>query len=65
MTLLSVGQNEVGELVPTTRGGAVAARLAHNQEVAGSSPAPATISILTSVNSEVFFVPQNNARLLA
>lgn len=25
-----------------SRGGAVAARLAHNQEVAGSNPAPAT-----------------------
>ena len=28
--------------VSTTRGGAAAARLAHNQKVAGSSPAPAT-----------------------
>ncbi len=30
------------QLAPTTRGGAAAARMAHNHEVAGSSPAPAT-----------------------
>lgn len=30
---------------PLEQGGAAAARLAHNQKVAGSSPAPATISI--------------------
>ena len=32
------------------RGGAAAARVAHNHEVAGSSPAPATISSLNLVN---------------
>lgn len=32
-----------------SRGGAAAARVAHNHEVAGSSPAPATISVLTPV----------------
>lgn len=37
------------------RGRAVAARVAHNHKVAGSSPAPATISTLTSV-LEVFFI---------
>jgi hypothetical protein len=38
-----------------TRGGAVAARVAHNHEVRGSSPLPATISSLTS-KTEVFFI---------
>ena len=32
-----------------TRGRAAAARVAHNHKVAGSSPAPATISTFTSV----------------
>jgi hypothetical protein len=39
----------------SSRGGAAAARVAHNHEVAGSSPAPATISTITSViTAEVF-----------
>ena len=49
------------ESVPTecavnaaTRGGAVAARWAHNPKVAGSSPAPATISTLSLRYTEVF-----------
>jgi hypothetical protein len=40
-----------------TRGGAVAARVAHNHKVVGSSPAPATISTLTSGNRGLFFSP--------
>ena len=45
-TLLQAGTNAPGSGLPNfvSRGGAVAARLAHNQEVAGSSPAPATNS---------------------
>ncbi|KKS73593.1 MAG: hypothetical protein UV47_C0042G0001 [Parcubacteria group bacterium GW2011_GWA2_42_80] len=34
----------------TTRGGEVASRLAHNQEIAGSSPAPATKKFLHGPN---------------
>jgi drug/metabolite transporter (DMT)-like permease len=33
----------------TTRGGAVAARVAHNHEVAGSSPVPATMARICGV----------------
>jgi hypothetical protein len=38
-----------------TRGGAVAARVAHNHKVVGSSPAPATI-INTSPSGGVFIM---------
>lgn len=38
-----------------SRGGAAAARVAHNHEVAGSSPAPATISTLTSKQRSFLF----------
>ena len=38
------------------RDGAAAARVAHNHEVPGSSPGPATISIITSVISTEVFV---------
>ena len=37
------------------RGGAVAARWAHNPKVAGSSPAPATRKICLSVDRQIFF----------
>ncbi len=39
----------------TTRGGAVAARVAHNHEVEGSSPSPATkmISLLIIYTADV------------
>ncbi len=45
-----------GILSKLPRGGAVAARVAHNHEVAGSSPAPATISILSLLNKQRFFI---------
>ncbi len=38
---LSVGYGNIVGLYTTMRGGAVAARRAHNPKVAGSSPAPA------------------------
>jgi hypothetical protein len=47
----------ISEFYQMTRGGAAAARVAHNHEVAGSSPAPATISTLTP-NSEGSFILQ-------
>ena len=43
----------------TTRGGAVAARWAHNPKVAGSNPAPATKNYLFSIanfNASISFV---------
>ena len=44
-----------GQVGSDVRGGAAAARVAHNHEVRGSSPLPATISIITHVNTtEVF-----------
>ncbi len=44
-----------------SRGGAAAARVAHNHEVAGSSPAPATKKLFTSVIlAEVFVLSQNS-----
>ena len=39
-----------------SRGGAAAARVAHNHEVAGSSPAPATKKINTPIFSREFFI---------
>ena len=39
---LTVGYGNIGGLDKPMRGGAVAARRAHNPKVAGSSPAPAT-----------------------
>ena len=47
-----------------SRGGAASARMAHNHEVAGSSPAPATRSTLTSVlTTEVFVYPKSSKKL--
>ena len=41
----------------TTRGGAVAARLAHNQQVAGAIPAPATLRLKKNSRSKrEFFI---------
>lgn len=42
-----------------TRGGAAAARVAHNHEVAGSSPAPATmfeLQIEIGIKVSLFFI---------
>ena len=40
---LTVGYGNIGGLDKPMRGGAVAARRAHNPKVAGSNPAPATM----------------------
>lgn len=48
---------------PTTRGRAVAARVAHNHKVAGSSPAPAT-KIRTSSNDGVFILVMERGSVL-
>ena len=48
-----------------SRGGAAAARVAHNHKVAGSSPAPATKSIFTSViTTEVFVYSRRPKELI-
>jgi hypothetical protein len=48
-----------------TRGGAAAARVAHNHEVAGSSPAPATKKTITSVTTTgVFVYPKSPKELV-
>lgn len=43
-------------VLPISRGGAVAARVAHNHEVAGSSPAPATKKNDSSPDGSFFLV---------
>ena len=43
-------------LTKTSRGGAVVARWAHNPKVAGSSPAPATLSV-EDLSSTLFLYP--------
>jgi hypothetical protein len=50
--------------ITTTRGGAAAARVAHNHKVAGSSPAPATISTLASVFTTEVFLPNFSKKLI-
>ena len=48
-----------------SRDGAAAARVAHNHEVPGSSPGPATKSVITSViTAEVFVCPKFSKKLI-
>jgi hypothetical protein len=48
-----------------SRDGAAAARMAHNHEVPGSSPGPATISTITSViKAEVFVCLRSRKKLI-
>ncbi len=55
---LHICSGTITKLQIPSRGGAVAARVAHNHEVAGSSPAPATkmLMLKTSHIREVFYI---------
>ena len=53
----------IGGLNQTMRGGAVAARRAHNPKVAGSSPAPATLLQTIALKAMVFCLrPKDSGR---
>jgi hypothetical protein len=50
---------------PVPRGGAAAARWAHNPKVAGSNPAPATIGTTVIISITVVFLPHPGKRIIS
>ena len=61
LTLTGAGQNGIIEIY-SSRGGAVAARRAHNPKVIGSNPIPATnLEAKARPKRRAFFSPQSSA----